>query len=109
MVYPFFLLVKSKTGSFRALSGSFGVFHSGALRAQKKRRPAGIFHPRVVLDLSAQKAKKEIPSRERIPFEKATIICRYTAFSQTFSRRAIIFCTGGSMHTTALIAASTAI
>ncbi len=35
MVYPFLPLVKSKTGSFRALSGSFGVFHSGALRAQK--------------------------------------------------------------------------
>lgn len=108
MVYPFLPLVKSKTGSFRALSGSFGVFHSGALRAQKKRRPAGISHPRVVLDLSAQTAKKEIPSRERIPFEKATIICM-RRFSQTFSRRAIIFCTGGSMHTTALIAASTAI
>ena len=102
MVYPFLPLVKRFIRKFRRFS------FRRAPRA-KKRRPAGIFHPRVVLNLSAQKAKKEIPSRERIPFEKATIICMYTAFSQTFSRRAIIFCTGGSMHTTALIAASTAI
>lgn len=35
MVYPFLPLVKSKTGSFRALVESFGSLYSGALRAQK--------------------------------------------------------------------------